>query len=231
MNETSPIIKAQGLGKSYDEGDSTLAIFSHLDFMINKGESVAIVGASGAGKTTLLNVLGGLDKPTSGKVWIRGEKIHGMSDQKKTKIRNKHLGFVYQFHHLLPEFSALENVAMPLMIAGLSKSEALSQAEKWLEKVGLQHRFSHKPATLSGGERQRVAIARALVNQPACVMMDEPTGNLDEATADKVQQLMIELQHSLQTAFIIMTHDLKLASRTDKILNLIQGRLTPYLPS
>jgi lipoprotein-releasing system ATP-binding protein len=228
MNNTVPTIKAEGLGKTYQEGRSSLSIFKNLCIQVEQGESVAIVGASGAGKTTLLNVLGGLDKPSEGKVWIQGEDVHSMSDKKKTAIRNRYLGFVYQFHHLLPEFTALENVAMPLLIAGKKKILALEVAAHWLDKVGMSKRKEHKPSTLSGGERQRVAIARALVNQPACVMMDEPTGNLDEGTAEKIQGLMFELQHSINTAFILVTHDLRLAKRMERTLNLVQGQLVHY---
>ncbi len=221
-------IRADGLGKSYSEGNNPLSIFKDLHIQVEKGESVAIVGASGAGKTTLLNVLGGLDKPNAGKVWINGEDVHSMSERKKTALRNQHLGFVYQFHHLLPEFTALENVAMPMLIAGNSKSEAFHSANIWLDKVGMLDRVDHKPSALSGGERQRVAIARALVNNPDCVMMDEPTGNLDEGTAEKIQELMVELQDKLNTAFILVTHDLRLAKRMQRTLNLVQGKLVAF---
>ena len=214
------VIKAEKLSKSYKEGKGRLSIFENIAFTLQEGESVAILGSSGSGKTTLLNLLGGLDKPNSGSVWVNGHDVHGLSERKKGRVRNEYLGFVYQFHHLLPEFSALENVCMPLLIGKMSKSAALAKAKELLGRVGLEERVNHKPSELSGGERQRVAIARALVNDPKCVLMDEPTGNLDEGTADKVQQLIMELKGQLKTSFVVVTHDLALARKMDRVMHL-----------
>jgi lipoprotein-releasing system ATP-binding protein len=219
------VISAQGLSKNYNEGPGSLQIFSDLDFELKPGESVGIVGSSGAGKTTLLNILGGLDSASNGHVSLCGEDLTQCSDKVLTRIRNKHLGFVYQFHHLLTEFTATENVAMPLYIAGMKRSQANQKARELLDKVGLAARAEHKPSELSGGERQRVAIARALVNDPKCVLMDEPTGNLDEATAQSIQQLMLSLQTELNTSFVVVTHDLRLASKMDRVLLMEQGKL------
>jgi lipoprotein-releasing system ATP-binding protein len=219
------VISAQGLSKNYNEGPGSLKIFSELDFELRPGESVGIVGSSGAGKTTLLNILGGLDSASSGQVTLCGEDLTQCSDKALTRIRNKHLGFVYQFHHLLTEFTATENVAMPLYIAGMKRSLANQKARELLDKVGLAARAEHKPSELSGGERQRVAIARALVNAPKCVLMDEPTGNLDEATAQGIQALMLSLQTELNTSFVVVTHDLRLASKMDRVLLMEQGKL------
>jgi len=219
------VISAQGLSKNYNEGPGSLQIFSDLDFELKPGESVGIVGSSGAGKTTLLNILGGLDSASNGHVSLCGEDLTQCSDKALTRIRNKHLGFVYQFHHLLSEFTATENVAMPLYIAGMRRSLANQKAKDLLGKVGLAARSEHKPSELSGGERQRVAIARALVNDPKCVLMDEPTGNLDEATAQSIQQLMLSLQTELNTSFVVVTHDLRLASKMDRVLLMEQGKL------
>lgn len=219
------VISAQGLSKNYNEGPGSLKIFSELDFELRPGESVGIVGSSGAGKTTLLNILGGLDSASSGQVSLCGEDLTRCSDKALTRIRNKHLGFVYQFHHLLTEFTATENVAMPLYIAGMKRSLANQKARELLDKVGLAARAEHKPSELSGGERQRVAIARALVNAPKCVLMDEPTGNLDEATAQGIQALMLSLQTELNTSFVVVTHDLRLASKMDRVLLMEQGKL------
>ena len=219
------VISAQGLSKNYNEGPGSLQIFSDLDFELKPGESVGIVGSSGAGKTTLLNILGGLDSASNGHVSLCGEDLTQCSDKALTRIRNKHLGFVYQFHHLLTEFTATENVAMPLYIAGMKRSQANQKARELLDKVGLAARAEHKPSELSGGERQRVAIARALVNAPKCVLMDEPTGNLDEATAQSIQQLMLSLQTELNTSFVVVTHDLRLASKMDRVLLMEQGKL------
>ena len=219
------VISAQGLSKNYNEGPGSLKIFSELDFELRPGESVGIVGSSGAGKTTLLNILGGLDSASCGQVSLCGEDLTRCSDKALTRIRNKHLGFVYQFHHLLTEFTATENVAMPLYIAGMKRSLANQKARELLDKVGLAARAEHKPSELSGGERQRVAIARALVNAPKCVLMDEPTGNLDEATAQGIQALMLSLQTELNTSFVVVTHDLRLASKMDRVLLMEQGKL------
>jgi lipoprotein-releasing system ATP-binding protein len=219
------VIDAKGLSKSYNEGDNTLCIFHDLSFSLSKGESVSILGTSGSGKTTLLNILGGLDKATSGSVNLCGKDIASCSEKVITNLRNQHLGFVYQFHHLLPEFTAVENVAMPLYISGVSRKKADQKALEFLEKVGLTERANHKPSELSGGERQRVAIARALVNEPACVLMDEPTGNLDDTTAKKIQTLMLELKEQLETSFVVVTHDTQLAQKMDRVLMMEDGGL------
>lgn len=228
---SNAVISATGLTKNYSEGPGSLQIFSDLDFELQPGESVGIVGSSGAGKTTLLNILGGLDSATSGQVSLCGEDLTKCSDKALTRIRNRYLGFVYQFHHLLSEFSATENVAMPLYISGMKRSLANQKARDLLDKVGLSARAEHKPSELSGGERQRVAIARALVNDPKCVLMDEPTGNLDEATAHSIQQLMLSLQSALNTSFVVVTHDLRLASKMDRVLLMEQGKLCSHEPS
>ncbi|MFT5716436.1 MAG: lipoprotein-releasing system ATP-binding protein [Oleiphilaceae bacterium] len=219
------VIDAKNLSRSYNEGDNTLRIFHDVEFTLIKGESVSILGTSGSGKTTLLNILGGLDKASSGSVTLCGKDLATCSEKVITKLRNQNLGFVYQFHHLLPEFSAVENVAMPLYIAGLSRKKADQKALTFLEKVGLTARANHKPSELSGGERQRVAIARALVNDPACVLMDEPTGNLDDTTAKKIQALMLELKEQLHTSFVVVTHDTQLAHKMDRVLIMEDGRL------
>ncbi|MAL98962.1 MAG: lipoprotein-releasing system ATP-binding protein LolD [Alteromonadaceae bacterium] len=219
------IIDCRGIAKTYDEGAGELTVFHDIDLQLHAGETLAIIGSSGAGKTTLLNMLGGLDKPSRGEVWVAGENLHAMREKPRSRFRNKTLGFVYQFHHLLPEFSALENVAMPCLLGGMSVSEATQRARALLSQVGLAPRLKHKPGELSGGERQRVAIARALVNQPRCVLMDEPTGNLDEQTADQVQALIQELTEELQTAFVVVTHDHRLARRMQRVSRLDHGRL------
>jgi lipoprotein-releasing system ATP-binding protein len=221
------ILQCQSLGKSFKQGGATLTVLQNLDFTLGSGESIAIIGSSGSGKTTLLNLLGGLDTPSSGRVLIQGQDIQALSRQQQDRLRNHILGFVYQFHHLLGEFSAQENVAMPLIIAGKPLEQCLQQASDVLEKVGLAHRLSHKPAQLSGGERQRVAIARALVHHPVCVLMDEPTGNLDRNTARQVQRLMLDLKEQLTTSFVIVTHDQELAKLMDKTLVLEDGQLHP----
>lgn len=219
------VIQAAGLSKVFREGANQLTIFSGIDFRLQEGEAVAIVGSSGAGKTTLLNLLGGLDKPTEGEVLICGESIHRLNERKKARLRNQHLGFVYQFHHLLPEFTALENVAMPLLMGGKNTRDAKQAASRVLTLVGLKDRLSHKPPQLSGGERQRVAIARAIVAEPRCVLMDEPTGNLDENTAESVQELIMKLRDELKTAFVIVTHHSGLAERMDRQWMLEHGSL------
>jgi len=226
VEENKVVIRATGIAKTYSEAADAITIFQNLDFQLIKGESLAILGSSGSGKTTLLNILGGLDKATAGSVEVCGIKLDKSSSRDITKMRNQHLGFVYQFHHLLPEFSAAENVAMPLYISGLSRREAEKKALNLLELVGLSHRVKHKPSELSGGERQRVAIARALVNDPKCVLMDEPTGNLDEATASKIQKLMLDLQQRLGTSFVLVTHDKRLAQTMDKVFVMEAGTLT-----
>lgn len=219
------VIQAEGLAKRYSEGPNDLCIFSGLNFELKEGESVSILGSSGAGKTTLLNMLGGLDKPSEGRVLLAGKDLSACSDKETTRLRNQYLGFVYQFHHLLPEFTALENVAMPLYIAGEKKAKANQAALELLTLVGLGARAAHKPSELSGGERQRVAIARALVNKPKCVLMDEPTGNLDEETARNIQALMLSLKSELKTSFVIVTHDRKLAGQMDRVMLMEQGHL------
>ena len=219
------IIAATDIAKTYNEAADAVKIFEHLNFQLSAGESVGILGSSGSGKTTLLNILGGLDKASAGSVMVCGVKLDKASAKDITRLRNSSLGFVYQFHHLLPEFSAVENVAMPLYISGMKKKLADQKALNILELVGLAHRVKHKPSELSGGERQRVAIARALVNDPKCVLMDEPTGNLDETTARKIQDLMIELQGRLGTSFVLVTHDTRLAHTMDRVLLMESGQL------
>lgn len=228
QNEQAPselIISASNIAKTYNDAVDAVKIFESLSFQLKAGESVGILGSSGSGKTTLLNILGGLDKASAGSVVVCGVKLDKASSKEITRLRNRSLGFVYQFHHLLPEFSALENVAMPLYISGMKRQPADEKALKILELVGLAHRIKHKPSELSGGERQRVAIARALVNDPKCVLMDEPTGNLDEQTARKIQDLMIELQGRLGTSFVLVTHDKRLAHTMDRVLIMEAGKL------
>lgn len=222
---TELTIKASGLNKTFDDGRLNLTVFEDVNLEVAKGECIAIVGASGSGKSTLLHLLGGLDSPTRGEVWVKGSKMSALSDAARGDLRNKTLGFIYQFHHLLPEFSALENVAMPLLIRRENVETANRLASELLGRVGLSERLSHKPGELSGGERQRAAVARALVTRPACVLADEPTGNLDAKTAARVFELMLELNRELGTSLIVVTHDLELASRMDKIWTLESGRL------
>lgn len=219
------IINCKNLSKSYHDGSTSVDVLKGLDFSIQNGDRIAIVGPSGSGKSTLLHILGGLDRATSGKVFIGGSDWQDLSEKKRCTLRNQQLGFIYQFHHLLPEFSALENVAMPLLLAGVPVVNAKEQAHVILEQVGLAAREQHKPSQLSGGERQRVAIARALVHQPRCVFADEPTGNLDQSTAAKVFDLMLDLNVQRQTALVIVTHDRQLADRMDKVMTLQEGRL------
>jgi lipoprotein-releasing system ATP-binding protein len=219
------ILSCRNLGKSYEEGPESVEVLAGLQLELHPGERVAIVGTSGSGKSTLLNLLGGLDTPTQGSVWLDGEELSALSEKNRGLLRNRSLGFVYQFHHLLPEFTALENVCMPLLIGKTAIPEARQRATALLERVG--HRLEHKPAELSGGERQRVAIARALVNKPGLVMLDEPTGNLDSHTAQGIQDLMLELSTSMRTAFLVVTHDMNLARQMDRVLHLQEGRLTP----
>ena len=223
MNDA--VIRADKLGKTYAEGKLHTPVFDGLDVAIAPGETVAILGVSGAGKSTLLHLLGGLDTPTSGEVYVAGQKMSALSNAARGQLRNKALGFVYQFHHLLPEFTALENVMMPVMLAGGEVAEASQRASALLESVGLGHRLAHKPGELSGGERQRAAVARALVNRPACVLGDEPTGNLDDKTAATVFELMLELNRAHHTSLVLVTHDRSLARKLDRVLELREGRL------
>ncbi|WP_162491571.1 lipoprotein-releasing ABC transporter ATP-binding protein LolD [Pseudomonas sp. TTU2014-080ASC] len=219
------VLSCRNLGKSYDEGPQSVVVLQDLQLELHPGERVAIVGSSGSGKSTLLNMLGGLDTPSTGSVWLAGEELSALNEKQRGLLRNRALGFVYQFHHLLPEFTALENVCMPLLIGSTPINEARERATALLERVGLGHRLAHKPAELSGGERQRVAIARALVNRPGLVLLDEPTGNLDQHTAQGIQELMKELSSSSQTAFLVVTHDMSLAQQMDRVLRLEGGKL------
>ncbi|EGM70106.1 lipoprotein-releasing ABC transporter ATP-binding protein LolD [Shewanella sp. HN-41] len=219
------LLQVQSVSKSYHDGAVTTQVLSNVDLQVFKGEQLAIVGSSGSGKSTLLHIMGTLDEPTSGKVLLLGEDLYRVSSARQAQIRNQDLGFIYQFHHLLPEFTALENVAMPAFIQGKDRKQALADAQVLLERVGLAHRMTHLPAELSGGERQRVAIARALINQPKLVLADEPTGNLDANSGDAVYELIRELANQLGTAFVVVTHDHKLAGRMDRQLMMKNGYL------
>lgn len=221
------MLAARGLSKSYREMRVATRVLNDVDIAVMSGESVAIVGSSGAGKSTLLHLLGGLDVPDSGEVFVDGQSMNALSDSARGDLRNRALGFVYQFHHLLPEFSALENVAMPLLIRGVATGAAADSAREILGRVGLAERLEHKPGECSGGERQRAAIARALVTSPRCVLADEPTGNLDAGNARKVYDMLIALKQDLGTALVVVTHDLELAARMDRVLEIRGGQLIP----
>lgn len=219
------VLECRNLVRTFDDGASRVEVLKGVDLEINAGERIAIVGSSGSGKSTLLHCLGGLDLPSSGEIRMSGKDLAQLGEKERGELRNSEMGFIYQFHHLLPEFSALENTAMPLLLGGVDVATAKGRAGVILEKVGLAHRLTHKPSELSGGERQRAAIARALINNPTCVFADEPTGNLDRHTAEQVYELMLELNREQETSFVVVTHDLDIAKRMDRILHLDNGLL------
>ncbi len=227
-NNMLEVLRCTGLTKTYKQGGVESNVLDELELSVKKGELLAVVGSSGCGKSTFLHLAGALDIPSAGQVYINGIDIHKLSDKQRAQFRNQHIGFIYQFHHLMMEFTALENVAMPLMIRGDKPKVALQAAKDMLEQVGLSHRIDYRPAKLSGGERQRVAIARALVTKPSLILADEPTGNLDSETAEQIYQLIRNLNASIQTSFVIVTHDLVLAKRMDRQVKLSQGKLLPF---
>ncbi|MCO6508490.1 MAG: lipoprotein-releasing ABC transporter ATP-binding protein LolD [Snodgrassella sp.] len=228
MNNYEYVIECEHVSKTYDDGHLQVSVLEDLHFNVRRGQSISIVGASGSGKSTLLHLLGGLDTPSGGTIRLMGQDITQLSQKAVGQLRNQYLGFVYQFHHLLPEFSALENVMMPLLIGHMSKAQAEEQAKAMLDKVGLSQRMAHRPSELSGGERQRAAIARAMVTHPACILADEPTGNLDRKNAGNVLDIMLDLQRELDTSLVVVTHDEELASRFDDILTVKDGRLLSF---
>ena len=228
MNEPATVLDCRSIVRQFLEGDSTLEVLSGAELSVREAERVAIIGTSGSGKTTLLQIMGGLDDPTSGEVVVGGHSLADTNENEKAQLRNQYLGFVYQFHHLLPEFTAQENVAMPLMIRRVSKDEALTKSAELLSRVGLGERLTHKPGELSGGERQRAAVARALITRPKLVLADEPTGNLDAGNGEQVLNLMLELNQELSTSLVIVTHDHSIAARMDRVLLLEDGRLRPH---
>lgn len=228
MNKPEYVIECEHVSKTYDDGHLQVSVLDDLNFKIGSGRSISVVGASGSGKSTLLHLLGGLDTPSSGSIRLMGRDITELSQKAIGQLRNQYLGFVYQFHHLLPEFTALENVMMPLLIGHMPKAQAEEQARAMLDKVGLKQRLAHRPGELSGGERQRAAIARALVTHPACILADEPTGNLDRKNASNVLDMMLDLQHELGTSLVVVTHDDELAIRFDEVLTVSDGKLIPF---
>ena len=224
---TVPVIEATSVHKVFHQGKLDVTVLNGVDLKISAGESHAILGASGAGKSTLMHLLGGLDQVSDGDIRVMGDPLSKLSEAELGRMRNRHLGFIYQFHHLLPEFSALENIAMPLLIRRQPKQQALLKAQQWVQQVGLEHRAEHKPGELSGGERQRVALARALITEPACLLADEPTGNLDQHTALEMLELMLDLNRQMATALVVVTHDLSVASRMQHRWRMQDGTLSP----